>query len=75
MTKVQIVYSAIKFPRDSFSTRLIDEGTAVDGLSTYVLSIVLVQDFVERRPEDRFLADVYVGGQLKSSVSDLLGSN
>ena len=75
MTKVQIVYSAIKFPRDSFSTRLIDEGTAVGGLSTCVLSIVLAQDFVERRPEDRFLADVYVGGQLKSSVSDLLGSN
>ena len=75
MIKVQIVYSAIKCPGESFSTRLIDEGIAVDGLSAYVLSIVLAQDFVERRPEDRFLADVYVGGQLKSSVSDVLGSN
>jgi len=75
MIKVQIVYSAIKFSRDSFSTRLIDEGTAVDGLSAYVLSIVLAQDFVERCPEDKFLADIYVEGQLKCSVSDLLGIN
>ena len=75
MIKVQIVYSAIKFPRYSFSTRLIDEGTAVDGLSAYVLSMVLAQDFVERCPEDKFLVDVYVGGQLKCSISDLLGIN
>lgn len=70
--KVQMVYSCIAFPNESFSTRLIEEGIAADTLSAFVLVAILARQVADKYPEDVNIIDVYIGGRFQGVLKDYL---